>query len=545
MVVAVERFAGGHRSIVVGWLATCAGLILTTLVIGQIETFTHPQTVSVLYILVILGSAIAFGPYQSIFAALASVVMYDYEFVDPRGSLDPGDAESWLEVLLFLVVAIVSSQLASQQRRRTGEARRREREATALYTLNSLIVWGDEPSVFVTNVFRAFAADLFLEGLVLYVPNAVGELVEQAREGGRAASAEEHERASQEFRAASTAVDARGPIQAGPRAIPRRRLRPIASRPAGEIAEVSFVPILVESRPVGVLEVIRRSEPQDLTETQRRFLEVIRQQFGIALERARLRREAAEAAALRRSEEVKSAVLHSVTHDLRTPLAMIKASAGNLRQREVDWTDDERDGFAMSIERNVDRLDVIVGNLLDLSRIDAGMIHPERQYYPLGALLDDVLGRLGLLLADFPVTVALPEGLPPVPIDYVAIDRVLSNLLENVTRHTPPGTQITISASEVEREMIVSVADNGTGIPATQVPFVFDRFYRGQPSRPDAYRGTGLGLAVVKGLVEAHGGVVRLTSKPGVGSTVVFTLPLGKVRDPELDLEPDLAGSLR
>jgi signal transduction histidine kinase len=126
--------------------------------------------------------------------------------------------------------------------------------------------------------------------------------------------------------------------------------------------------------------------------------------------------------------------------------------------------------------------------------------------------------------------------------DYVAIDRVFSNLLENVTRHTPPGTRITISAVEKGEQVVITVSDTGPGIPETQVPHLFDRFYRGQTARPDARRGTGLGLAVVKGLVEAHGGIAKVVSQVGAGSSVMFTLPLGPRREEVAECEPELAG---
>jgi two-component system sensor histidine kinase KdpD len=541
MTVRRDRILRLLRSPIAGWLITVAGIAVTTLVVSRIQSMTRTENVSILYLLVILGSAIAYGTYASIFAAIVSIGVYDYLFVGPSGTVDPGDAEAWLEILLFLIVAIVSSQLAAQQRRRADEARRREQEAMALYTLNSLIVWGDSPATFVTNVFRAFAADLAIDGLALYVPNPLGKLEELAVEGRQIDPPEEFQRAVQVFVSAGDSTFEPGDSGQDERVLRRRpedenHLPTADDRGRGPI----FIPILVENRPVGVLEIIRAPGTADLTETERRFLRVVCQQFGVALDRARLHHEAAEAAALRQSEEVKTAFLNAVTHDLRTPLAMIKASAGSLRQPEAAWTEDERDSFAASIERNVDRLDVIVGNLLDLSRIDAGMVHPERQYYPLATLLDDVLGRLGPLLTNYSVTADVSDDLPPIPIDYVAIDRVVSNLIENVTRHTPAGTRITIKATDQGREVVVSVADDGPGIPLAQLPHLFDRFYRGSATRRDARRGSGLGLAVVRGLVEAHGGIARLDSRVGVGTTVTFTLPVGQRRDITASIEPAL-----
>ncbi len=494
--------------------------------IRLVETMSAIDNASLLYLLVVFGGAIWFGLGPAITAAIVSVVFFDWYFIDPTGSLQPSDPDSVVSLLLFLTVGVAASQLAAQQRMRAVEAVEREREATGLYTLNSLLASTNEPRRFVVEVMRAFKDDLALEGIALLIPDGRGDLTVLASAGAVAPdTSDEKTIATDTFRrglaTSATPRHARG--FASSHAIGTSSTSPTDSAPP---LRSTYATVAVNERPIGVLRFCRAESARDLTPEQRRFLGAISQQIGIAMERARLQNEAAEAAALRRAEEVKTAVLNAVTHDLRTPLAMIKASAGSLRQPDVRWSDEERDSFAGSIEKNVDRLDSIVANLLDMSRIDAGMLRPERQYHPLGSLVDDVVHRLRPVLGSHTVIVDVPDDLPPVPIDYVAIDRVLSNLIENAAYHTSVDTQITVAACHANGEIVVTVADEGPGIPAFALPRIFERFYRGSLAHVDGRRGAGLGLAVAKGLVEAHNGRIWVQSQEGHGSRFSFSLPL-------------------
>ena len=241
-------------------------------------------------------------------------------------------------------------------------------------------------------------------------------------------------------------------------------------------------------------------------------------------ERERLRQQANDAEVLRRADELKTALLGAVSHDLRTPLASIIASAGSLRQQDVEWTEAERASFLADIEGEARRLERIVANLLDLSRMESGTLRPERGWYDLAALVDDVLGRMRARTATHSVHVDVPEDLPPVPLDYVEIDQVLSNLVENAVRHTPAGTNVWIRARTAADDLRVSVSDDGPGIGDDVRARLFDAFVRGGDRRGSG--GAGLGLAVARGLVEAHGGGITADARPGGGTVIVFTLPL-------------------
>jgi len=255
-----------------------------------------------------------------------------------------------------------------------------------------------------------------------------------------------------------------------------------------------------------------------------RLLSAVAQQLGLALERLTLQREATEAEVLRRTDELRKALLDAVSHDLRTPLSSIMASAGSLRQDDVSWTDEQRGEFAEAIENEAQRLNRLVGNLLDLSRIEADSIRPEKAWYDLGSLINEVAGRLRGVTAGHKLTISVPDGLPPVLFDYVEVDQVISNLIENAVKYTPKGTEICVSARAAGDQVEVEVADRGPGIPEAIIPRLFDAFYRASDS--GRAKGSGLGLAVAKGLVEAHGGGIRVENREGGGARFVFTLPL-------------------
>jgi two-component system sensor histidine kinase KdpD len=292
---------------------------------------------------------------------------------------------------------------------------------------------------------------------------------------------------------------------------------------------VLFAPLTAGDRTVGMLRLAAAPDRRPWSREEERLVAAASEQIGRTIERARLRQTATEAEVLRKTEEVRQAVLAAVSHDLRTPLASIKGAAESLIQRTIQWTDEERDSFATAIVQESTRLSRLVDNLLDMSRIEAGRLRPEMGWYPLDSLVDDVLGRLERLTAGHLVRTDVPEALPPVPLDYVQIGEVLANLVENAVKYTPPGSEILITARQEVGFVRLAVRDNGPGIPAEALPHVFEKFYRVSGADQATTKGTGLGLAVARGFVEAHGGTIEVQSPPpGAerGTEFVIRLPL-------------------
>jgi two-component system, OmpR family, sensor histidine kinase KdpD len=229
-----------------------------------------------------------------------------------------------------------------------------------------------------------------------------------------------------------------------------------------------------------------------------------------------------EAAIVRRSDELKTALLRAVTHNLRTPLASIKASVSGLRQPDAAFAEEDRAELLAEIEEEADRLDRLVTNLLDASRLEAGRVRLSTHPQDLAELIGAVFDRLRPRLAGRTIAVEIPDELPPVPCDYAQIDQVVTNLVENAILHTPPGCPVRARATCVNGAVRVEVIDSGPGVPPGERERLFRPFERGHTRAP----GTGLGLTIARGFVEAHGGRLWLEDEPGAGARFVFTLPL-------------------
>jgi two-component system sensor histidine kinase KdpD len=273
--------------------------------------------------------------------------------------------------------------------------------------------------------------------------------------------------------------------------------------------------------------------------SQARLFLAFRDQIALALERDTLRQEAIHAEALRESDKLKNALLGSVTHDLRTPLAAIKAATSSLLQPGIRWNDEELRDLLESIDVSADRLNRLVSNLLDLSRLEAGVATPQKEWYAFQDALAAVLDRLDLSgqTRNRTITLEIPGDLPLVPMDHNQIEQVLTNLVENALKYSPSEAPIEIRASTVDDpdRLEVRVIDHGIGIPINERRAIFDKFYRVQhvslpwdPKHPPI--GTGLGLAISASIVRAHAGNIWVESTPGNRSTFIFTLPILKER---------------
>jgi len=507
------------------WFGYASALSLTGVVTGivaAVRAIADVGNVSMLYLLAVLVSAVAFGAGPAIAASLASFLAFNFFFIEPHHTLTVADDDQWVALALLLVTGLVTGQLAVGLRRRAREAERREREAVVLYDVVRLIA---EPDL--KEALMAVAERIRLElGL-----DAV--LIEFGTQHAGAAQAEAGDsealglaRAAAQ---ASEVVLSRGsaptPTERG---APGRWIRVVSpSRRRWRIGRTHTVPVQAAGLRVGSIILVRRPGSPGFTANDDRLLSAVANQLGLAVERLRLREEATETEVLRRTDELRAALMKAVSHDLRTPLSSIVASAGSLLQEEVAWSDEQRTEFARVVLEEAERLNNLVGNLLDLSRIEAGAIHPEKGWYDIGWLVSEVAGRLHRMTSGHAVTVDVPEDLPPVEFDYVEIDQVLSNLIENASRHTPAGAPIRISVRLRGEEVEVEVADSGPGISPDALPRLFTPFYT-RPSREAVSRGSGLGLAIARGLVEAHGGRIWAENRPEGGAKFVFTLPLTK-----------------
>ena len=321
-----------------------------------------------------------------------------------------------------------------------------------------------------------------------------------------------------------TVLGAGQPASATQSGAPGRWVRVLpAHRPIGALPrDIARVAIRRGDEVVGHLQVQWRRGMAP-GPRQARLLDTAVDQLAAAAERERLRERALDAELFRRTSELRRALLDAVSHDLRTPLSAIIGSAGSMLQSEVEWSADERRDFLETIVQEAGRLNRIVGNLLDLSRIQAGSLVPARDWHDPALLLRESLHRLGAAIRDHVLEIDVPDDLTPVFLDPVEVDQVVANLVENAAKYAPPGTTVRVAARVEDGELRVSVEDEGPGLPDDAIPSLFEPFYRGPAARAGA--GSGVGLAVARGLVEAHGGAIEAANRNGRGARFSFRIP--------------------
>lgn len=491
-------------------------LAAATLAVAVLQAVGVPNA-SAVYLAAVVATAFVAGTWGAIVAAVASFLLYDFLFVLPLYTFAVANPGEWLNLVLLLFIGIVVGELVALQRSRTAIAVAREREARALFQVSrELAIRVSTPVVLPT-----IAGILLAETAMDRVWIALGP--DDARERV----------------AADTGPDPR-PAIPGLHHVLQRTLdetparwsrihQPGQARAASKDGREGYrVRIESGARQSGSIWALRdrgRDEP-DRTET--RLLSAAADQIGQALALDRLAAESQAAEIARQSDALKSALLQSVSHDLRTPLATIRAAAGTLRPGSGLSVDHQQES-ADAIDREVEYLDRLVTNLLDLSRIEAGALRAERDVYELDDLAGQTIERLRARLGDRRIDVALAT--PPVLVDPVFLEALLTNALENAIKYTPPGTPIRVSATEIpgEPRIRLTVEDAGPGVNAAALPKIFDKFYRVPGVAAGSRSGTGIGLAVVRGLVEAMGGQAGARRSELGGLAIDIDLPAALV----------------
>jgi two-component system sensor histidine kinase KdpD len=288
-------------------------------------------------------------------------------------------------------------------------------------------------------------------------------------------------------------------------------------------ASALYLPLVGSKGAIGVLAVRPKDTGLLLDPDHLHLLESLVNQVALALERSRLSDEAQQAHVRIETERMRNAILSSVSHDLRTPLATITGAASSLLDERSQLKATDRLELSRSIYREADRLDRLLKNLLDMMRLEAGAIHLNKEWHPLDEIVGAALSRLEERLRNHSVSTAFPADLPMVQIDGVLLEQVIMNLLENAAKYAPNGSVIELSASAGDREVVVEIADRGQGIPAGDELRIFDKFYRAKPAREG---GVGLGLTICRGIIEAHGGRIWAENRSGGGAVFRFALPL-------------------
>jgi two-component system sensor histidine kinase KdpD len=501
----MDRSSDRVRPVVRGVVSAIALPLVATLLASRwdLGPFGPPS----LYLLAVVVAAAIGGAWSGIAAAAVSFVGLNYEFTDPRHTLRVDKVADVVALLIFLVVAVVVGALFA---RAVADRERAERQEEELRLVNRVAT-----RLLSTELSRA----------------TIGEFA--------AAVA-----TRLELRSCSIEVSADPGLSA--------RAGDLIVSGEDDGADELDVPIGSGSTTLGLLRAAR-APGVPFTVADRRLLQALAGLLGLALERNRLDAEAREARTEAEISEIRAALFSSVSHDLRTPLASIKAGVTSLMDGDVHFEPEEEQELLSTVLEETDRLNRLLDNVLNLARARAGGVALEREFMPFDDVVETVLARLRGPLSSFELRTRIDDDLPGVWVDPVQMDQALTNIIENSAQYSPRGSEISVGVSRVRDGIQVRVADHGPGIPADERSQAVEPFYRGRSS--SGMPGSGLGLAIARAVVAGHGGSLRLGEAPGGGLAVVIELPVGTPPEPEgrvpaessgsTAVEPDPAGEAR
>jgi two-component system, OmpR family, sensor histidine kinase KdpD len=448
----------------------------------------NPTTVALSFLLAILAVSTVWGIAVSVFMSVVAMLAFNYYFLPPIGTFTIADPQNWVALFAFLVVSVLASHLSTRARQQANDASQRRREIERLY---------------------AFSQGLLESGNVIQLLNRIPSQIVDIFEVGAAAL----------LLAEKQKIYRSGPV------IPQldlETLKAVVIREEPLVDEANslcFVPVRLGVRPIGSLG-ISGSTPS------RQTLEAIGTLIAVAIERARAIEQLGLTEAAREGERLRTALLDSVTHALRTPLTSIKASVTNLLSNP-SVTNLQRQELLTIINEETDRLNRLVGEAGEMARLDAGEVELHLESRPIEDVINAALSQCKVALGNRVIRVQVPPGMPNVSVDLDRAREALVHLIENANQYSPADRPITITAEAAPDFIVTSVADRGAGIDDLEQNLIFEKFYRGKDQRY-LVQGTGMGLPIAKAIIEAHGGTMSLTSQRGQGSVFSFTLPVDR-----------------
>jgi two-component system sensor histidine kinase KdpD len=442
----------------------------------------NPTTVALSFLVVVLLTSAFWGFRIALVTAFAATALFNFFFLPPFGTFTISDPQNWIALLAFLITAVVASNLAERARREAALAQTRRREAERLYAFSQQLLTFDNTAQLYNRVPDNLSQTFGATGAALTV-------------SGR-----------------ETVYPSRPDLAFDPDLLVRAKAR-------GEISEsesASYVPLRLGARVMGALAMVG-------VKLSRETLEAIGGLVGIAAERTRAIEELSESRAMQENEKLRSALLDSVTHEFRTPLTSIKASVTALMEENALDPGQQRELLSV-IDEETDRLNRLVGEAAEMAQLDSHMVRLELKPHAPRELIDSAIENTRSMLADHLVVVSVPPDTPDVSFDFERMREVMVHLLENAAKYSPKASEIQISVEHNPKALIISVADRGSGIDQVEQSLIFEKFYRGREQRYMS-QGTGMGLAICKVIVEAHGGSISVVSQVGSGSVFSVHLP--------------------
>jgi two-component system sensor histidine kinase KdpD len=498
-----------------GYAAAVAICAVATALAWSLFGRFEPTNLVMVYLLGVLAVAYRFGRGPAVVASLLSVALFDFMFIPPYYSFAVSDTQYLLTFVVMLLVGLVISNLTASVRLQARVAQHRQARTEALYTMTRELSRASGIEEVVTIAVRHVSAVFEVQSVVL-LPDAAGT-VRYPQTPGIYGSLHGADLGIARWVYANRVAAGLG-----------------TNTLAG--ADALYVPLAAAHQLVGVLGVLPARRDRLLIPEQRHLLETFAGQIASAIERTQLSSERAKLARRAEAESVRNSLLNAISHDLRTPLAVLVGASSSLVDGGETLSEPARRELAASILDESRRMTVLVNNLLDMARLESGSAALARQWSSLEELVGSVLAHMKDTLAQHRVQVMLPADLPLVSVDPVLIEQVFSNLLENAAKYTPAGTLIELSAQPLPGRIVVEVADRGPGFPPGEEARLFDKFYRVRLE--SAQSGIGLGLAICKAIIAAHGGTISAANRAGGGAVFRLELPAGE--PPAVDAESDV-----
>lgn len=459
------------------------------------------ENVDLLFLVFIIGVAIRLGLGPSLVASLLSLLAYNFFFMTPVHTFEVADPTNVAALFFFTAVALITSHLAARARNQAIAAKERAREAEALYRFSRQVSELVELDALARATLQQVTSMLSLRG-VLVLRDRQGE-----------AQVTMPEDSSEPVNPIDLAA-----VQASWSRVPD-------SLDVLRLGNRLYFPLQTSQGVLGSLGVQRDWTREPLAREERQFLAALADQAAVAIERVRLAVERDEARLTTERERLRSTLFASLSHDLKTPLASITGAITSLRQYGDLYDPDARDELAATVQEEAERLSRFVGNLLDMARLEAGGVAPNLQPADLGEMIGAALQRTETLLEGFDVQVAVEPELPMLRLDPVLFEQVLVNLLDNAAKYAPARSTVALDARLDGEAVLLTVTDDGPGIPPTDLTRIFDKFYRSDAGDRQS-AGTGLGLAICRGFVTAMGGTISAANRPPPASGTIFAIRL-------------------
>jgi two-component system, OmpR family, sensor histidine kinase KdpD len=484
-------------------------LVLATFLAFLMYPYFDLPNLIMVYLLGVMATAIQCGRGPAILNSLFSVLAFDFFFVPPRWTFTVEEAKYIVTFAVMFVTAMVISYLGTLIKRQAEAARLQERQTAAMSALSGELA-GTRGVENVLQVSVKHISEIFQCDVVALLPDANGKLHLAA---GDLASVF-HQDIVKELGVAQGAYDDGQMAGWGTQTMPDS---PILS-----------VPLKAADATLGVI-ALRPRDPQSESwllpeQLRHRLLESLAKQVALAFEVERLQKSALESQVVMETERLRSSLLGSVTHDFQTPLAAIMGSASSLLDLQSKIDPIQTQEMLSNIYDEAESLSRLVNNLLDIARLQAGSLRLHKELQPLEEVVGAALNRLEKRLSGRPIATSLPADLPMVPLDASLAEHIFLNLLENSLKYTPPGSPLAIAAVQKDHEIEVEVADLGPGFPPEDLEKIFEMYYRGPED--NGQKGYGLGLAICRAIVQAHGGRIWAANRPGGGAAIRFTFPL-------------------